>query len=696
MKSSAVYSELFDIYMSAVNGELHSASDRLDLVCELVNRENSTAAINNYQKYSRLIDYYSALNKDTIDLSSLAPELEGGLGDQFRGIEPEGLPGVSLVTCAMNRTENLLKALPSWLDHDVIDEIVIVDWSSRVPLSQVLPEAGFDDPRIKIVRVDNEPRWILAYAFNIGFRASTRNRIIKTDADILISENFFLHNTLPNSDTFIAGNWRTADVGQTHVNGFFYTSRAALSKVNGFNEFIMSYGWDDDDLYARLEGIGMKRQDVDNTSIYHIPHSDSERTGETTDDAQSARDAIMGSPAFQIQRNRILCDMLPVWDGSKELLSLHVKEEKANLTTLVRAKKHTAIVSNVFYEEASRKALLEHIAALFGMEAYRLNREAFEAMVQRPLSSLSRKAILEGLDKNAPLRTLGGAPAISSGRTKFYIDAQHGLGNRLRAIGSAAAVAEATDRELVIIWQPDHHCDCRLHDLFDYKGAVEEESFSDVAESMGYDLYNYMTAENGAQKNSIIIPQENRSIYVRSAFVLNSTHSYWESENRFIRSLSPVEKVRDLVASVRSDNDLAVHVRMAGGEKFEHLPYESANNWSAEDHLAIAKWREKSHFTNFFSRIDVLLQSGSVEQIFLAADLPQTYEEFLARYGERITFLSRDAYDRSSEQLCYALADAIHLSRPPRLLGSNWSSFSELAVRLATVDIKVEMSGVDF
>jgi hypothetical protein len=42
------------------------------------------------------------------------------------------------------------------------------------------------------------------------------------------------------------------------------------------------------------------------------------------------------------------------------------------------------------------------------------------------------------------------------------------------------------------------------------------------------------------------------------------------------------------------------------------------------------------------------------------------------------------------------MADAILLSRAPLMLGSTWSSFSELAMRLAPGGIAVEMSGKDF
>jgi hypothetical protein len=303
-----------------------------------------------------------------------------------------------------------------------------------------------------------------------------------------------------------------------------------------------------------------------------------------------------------------------------------------------------------------------------------------------------------GIDITAAvINSLGlSVPSIVVPRAKLFIDVQHGLGNRLRAFASAATIASGCDRELVVVWEPDDHCNGRLSDLFDYKGAVVEQRFMHDATERGCDVYNYMSNEEGAQKDAPIRHNSSKDIYVRSAFVLQNPYSTWETENHFLRSQTPIAPIRALVASVRHPNDLSAHVRMEGGQKSEHLAYERADNWRPEDHALIDEWRSKSHFSHFLKRIDTLIAEGRAGQLFLAADMPQTYAEFHAHYGDRLAWLPRSVYDRSTEQLHYALADAILLSRSPLLLGSTWSSFSELAMRLATQRIKIEMSGKDF
>jgi hypothetical protein len=684
--------ELYELYTSVVETRVEDADHRLASIRDSIRADSPQSIRLTYLNFSRLIAGHAPVRATCLTLpEAIRDGVEMRRDTLLGGIEPGGVRGVSLVTCAMNRTENLLKALNSWLAQSQISEVIIVDWNSRVPVSQSLDDAGVDDPRIRVIRVEDEPRWILSYAFNIGFRVAKCERILKADADIVVADGFFDSNPLPNLDTFIAGNWRTAAADQVHVNGFFYTSRSALATVGGFNEFITTYGWDDDDLYSRLESAGFTRRDVAPGTIHHLDHSDEERTGEGDNDQRPARDVISATPRFMIQRNRILCDMLPGWDGQRQLLPLRFRQEGQRPISLTRAGHHENVVPGHTFDAASRQMLQELMSWDYGPEVRDLDAEVFDRVMQRPLGELSKQAFLDAM-ASAALPT----PGVVSPRNKVFIDAQHGLGNRLRAIGSAAAIAEATDRELVIVWEPDDHCDCRFEDLFDYDGAVMDARFVDEAESLGCDVFNYMTAEPDAQKNAPIILNDGRGVYARAAFVLNSEHSHWTAENAFIQSLTPVEMIRDLVAAVRNPNDVTAHVRMEGGKQFEHLPYESAENWTQEDHDLIAEWRAKSHFDHFMKRLDQLTVEGRAERIFVAADRPETYDAFTARYGPRVAFLPRTAYDRSAEQLRYAMADAILLSRAPLMLGSTWSSFSELAMRLAPGGIAVEMSGKDF
>lgn len=678
----------------AVNNRKEMASI-LEAATELVEQERGEVAavrrsfLEDFCARAGLADILEGIRSGamtkTLPQEAIAP------GMPLPPITPEGRAGVSLVSCCMNRESNLVKALDSWLACPEVSEIVIVDWSSARPVRDVLDQAGIGDPRIRVARVEGESRWILSFAFNTGFRLATCERILKVDADIVVSPGFFSRNKLKPGH-FIAGNWRIVEEEQAYVNGFFLAWKADLAAVAGFNEYITTYGWDDDDLYDRLIGVGRIRQDISGNTIHHLPHSDAERLGDKVTDRSSALEELTHNPMHKIRQNRLLSYIMPVWDCSHTLLPLQVESVNGPDVTLRRCGPLPHPVPPHVQADVHFYAMQEMASWRLGRGIWALDRSQLSELLERPFSEITEDDI--AAVRGAASRV--SAPNLALGQERLFIDAQHGLGNRMRAIASAAILADKSGRELVIVWQPDEHCDCRFSDLFEYDGAVIEESFVERAGAQGCRLYNYMEVEEGALKDAEIDLSAGCDIYARSAYVLNSALSSWEDENRFLRSLRPVRAVRDLVASVRHPNDVSAHVRMAGGPAYEHLPYESRENWTDEGHAEIARWREKSHFSGFMKRIDCLFDEGRAERIFLAADTPEAYAAFRDRYGDRLAALERGLYDRSAEQLRYALADAILLGQSPLLLGSTWSSFSELAMRLAPKEMTVEMSGKDF
>ncbi|MCK6425609.1 MAG: glycosyltransferase [Burkholderiaceae bacterium] len=208
----------------------------------------------------------------------------------------EPRPGISLVGACMNREANLLKVLPSWLASGA-DEIIVVDWSSREPLWPQL--AHIEDPRLKVVRIDDEPRWILTHAFNVGLRLASHEVVFKLDADIALAPDFLARNRFGPGE-FVRGFWKAAvDAGapdQRYVNGSFGAFKSDLRAVGYYNERILTYGWDDSDLYARLSGsLGRAGRLLAPNSLTHLPQEEALRL----ENQSVARALVLGrfSPA---------------------------------------------------------------------------------------------------------------------------------------------------------------------------------------------------------------------------------------------------------------------------------------------------------------------------------------------------------------------------------------------------------------
>ncbi|MFN7917458.1 MAG: glycosyltransferase family 2 protein [Vicinamibacterales bacterium] len=192
----------------------------------------------------------------------------------FRLLETDAVaprPGTSIVAACMNREYNLLRVLPSWRALPV-DEIVIVDWSSDTPLWPTLRDIG--DPRLRCIRIDGEARWSASLALNVGIRMATHALIVKLDCDVSATPDFLARNPVARGE-FVRGFWKSAvDAGepdQVHTHGNIIAFKEDYLAVGGYDERIVTYGWEDSDMYLRLTlDRGLAARVMDLSSLRHL------------------------------------------------------------------------------------------------------------------------------------------------------------------------------------------------------------------------------------------------------------------------------------------------------------------------------------------------------------------------------------------------------------------------------------------
>jgi GT2 family glycosyltransferase len=56
------------------------------------------------------------------------------------------------------------------------------------------------------------------------------------------------------------------------LGGLMYIYREDFDAVNGYNEYIQTYGYDDIDLYDRLQAMGLKKIGTEEGTAIHLPH----------------------------------------------------------------------------------------------------------------------------------------------------------------------------------------------------------------------------------------------------------------------------------------------------------------------------------------------------------------------------------------------------------------------------------------
>lgn len=301
----------------------------------------------------------------------------------------------------------------------------------------------------------------------------------------------------------------------------------------------------------------------------------------------------------------------------------------------------------------------------------------------------------------------------SSSKRAFFIHAQYGLGNRLRALGSAMAVAQVTGRVLVLIWEPDVHLNCRFSDLFVNDVVVIEKlnmnwppgdaSTKDNA-MRTVDFYNFMRFNGKHIHNplkELVNPRSGRHVYVKTAYVVRSrftprivsTHSrYWKIMRE---QLVPQAEIMFLVhdpSFINIRGMVGVHIR---SRTIENDIKGISEEFYGSSSRTTDHWRRLTGLKTFEAKI---IRLSLKYKFFVAADSREVIHELEKKFGShRIFSIPRDddCVTRDVECAKLALADILLLAKVPTLLGSHWSSFTEGAVRLSG-RVRVLLAGVHF
>ncbi len=258
----------------------------------------------------------------------------------------------------------------------------------------------------------------------------------------------------------------------------------------------------------------------------------------------------------------------------------------------------------------------------------------------------------------------------------FFVHVQNGLGNRLRALGSALAFANRTARELVMIWESDSHLETLYGDIFNASrtlnsaiGRLERQwPFSGLKEWdkswENFDLYNYMLPE---QKSTEVGNNESRHIYFKSAFAMNSKYTSWIAENEHLRQLPIRGDIMRLVKT-HTPSDLSVvggvHIRNRSLWEDIKNVRDFEKEYGRKETATLEMWRSRTSYMAFVPMMKQLLNNGTVSKFFVATDTIAVIPKLQKVVGkERIIYIPRSCDDRSSECVKYAMADILLLAK---------------------------------
>jgi len=240
--------------------------------------------------------------------------------------------GNSIVSVCMNRYENLSKSIFSWLNAENCDEIIILDYSSKEPIKEKLQKKlekfNFNSHKIKYFRVENVASWHLTKAYNLAIKLANYTCIYKLDCDDIIDRQLLNMHKLNNS-YFYSGYWEDAkDINSLQIAGKLFVTYENFIKVNGYNENITSYGWDDSDIIERLSK-NILRKRIDINQFQFVPHDEITRRNDNIKNWNSKKN---------IQLNRILTTEKNIYQWSNKYLhSIFTYNETQNTFLLTKS-----------------------------------------------------------------------------------------------------------------------------------------------------------------------------------------------------------------------------------------------------------------------------------------------------------------------------------------------------------------------
>jgi hypothetical protein len=611
---------------------------------------------------------------------------------------PARKESTSIISVCMNRNEQLAMSLPTWVAAGP-DEVVLVDWGSTRPVQAVVDRVltPIQARKVSVITVTNVDKWVLTRSFNLAASRTTCANLLKVDADTILEPDFFAYHNLDSGPPhFFAGDWTQArSLNERHTNGVVFLKRADFFAVGGYNELITTYGHDDCDLYKRLhKSLGLRRLLLNLDLVRHIEHSNAMRT----------ENQLVATPHrldVEIELNRLLSELM-IWTGEFSHFAIVPPEQNPEQQAQSTAQLRLQYVSGLELSENIRRQLL--------CQALKNRNYA-----QNPDREVESKNFEWGhedhLDQNPDTTGLVSFP---SGK-KLYLHTKNGLGNRLRALASAYNVARYARRELVVIWIPDFHCQAKFADLFrtnylfkrDVKFVESIEALQEMDlvrtfkdgfrdERRNCVVYNYDQC-----KDRYIDDTTPDDIYIVSACTLNSRFSNWTRDSFILRHLEMTDEIAEQVflfelelldKGAPIERAVGVHVRM--GQPPEKFPHEDVSFYSKASKDAITKWRDEAHWTRFVAEMERISKADPSVVFFLCCDNEDAYKELEALGKFKLVSTQKTVFDRSVGQIQNAVVDLVLLSKTNYILGSNWSSFTEVAHRLSGTKLRV--AGVDF
>jgi hypothetical protein len=246
------------------------------------------------------------------------------------------------------------------------------------------------------------------------------------------------------------------------------------------------------------------------------------------------------------------------------------------------------------------------------------------------------------------------------------------------------------------------------------------------------DLQSTPSSLSSSRSSSSIYPIQSKiqykSAFLSCACVIPLPYTDWHKESHWLRknilpTRSILEEIYHLMPCDLSDF-IGLHIRMgqtntspvsnaiilspssplpidakpSDVKKQVVVPaWEDTTHYDPKSRAKLEENRAASHYSHFILEVKRIWRRVNPHQkFFLCADNPFIYEEFSRVFQDdpRICWIPKVTYDRHTRQQISAIVDIWLLKSCKHILGSPWSSFTELIIRLSGKPLL--LAGKDF
>ena len=185
------------------------------------------------------------------------------------------------ITC-MNRLHHLQQTLEKNIrDNYLIDDVefILLDYNSKDGLEQWVYQnmQEYIDTGIQLCYRTFEPAYYFrSHSRNMAFRLANAGILCNLDADNFLGKGFasFMIKEFTKQECI----FYTSDESSHDTFGRVCVKQKDYLSIKGYNESLQGYGYEDVDLYERLEKNGLARKHFYDPEFYHsILHSKAER-----------------------------------------------------------------------------------------------------------------------------------------------------------------------------------------------------------------------------------------------------------------------------------------------------------------------------------------------------------------------------------------------------------------------------------